>query len=134
MTKREFKIVNKLYRKQLNKQNARFYTESNGLMYFITYLNYLRDIAILDTNLDQLNVDVSVSTLCYALKEYYASIDCINNYYNINNGVVTAKNSTADLNLVAESYNNEKLGHLNNFLILVRDNLSLWVSMYGGKI
>lgn len=104
MRKQQIKQLNKAYRRSFNTLNkALFQSKSAGLVIFIEYLRYLRDLMILSVegDLEKVNrTNTKLATIIAAVAEYEASLSM-----------------------------EQKAFHWNNFCELVKQNMEEWLEL-----
>ena len=125
---KEYKeLYNSYNKKLLAEHKLSFSTLDNNMKYFITYLKYLRDYYLLTDSVAQSEdtVNVKTATLVAAVNEYEKYVNCINNYYKLNDNIAE-KISDESEEEVAKKYNLEKKFHWTNFWQLVMTNMEGW--------
>lgn len=105
MEKTQVKQLKKAYKRSFNALNKSFFkSKTTGLIIFIEYLKYIRDLMILQVegDLEKVNkTNVRLATIIAAIAEYEAS-----------------------------TYNTEqKVFHWNNFCELVKQNMEDWLEL-----
>ena len=127
--KKQFKELYKFYNKELKKcHEINFKNLNNNLDYFITYIRFMRDYYILTENVYDPIQNQKIYYLCLAVQEYDAYYNCIYDYYNISKNMVEIKDKTKTKAEVDEEYRAEMNKHINNFWLLVKDNIEGWLS------
>ena len=124
MKKSCFTSIKKCYNKQLLGIHKRNFEEANNNMeYFVTYLKYLRDYYIINSEINMSKeVDIKVTSIIMAIAEYDAYQTCINKYYNVGN-TITRKNQDESEEEVMEKYGQEKTLHWEKFWQFVNLNM-----------
>lgn len=127
--KKQFKELYKFYDKELKKcHEINFKNLNNNLDYFITYVRFMRDYYILTENVYDPIQNQKIYYLCLAVQEYDAYYNCIYDYYNISKNIVEIKDKTKTKAEVDEEYRAEMNKHINNFWLIVKDNIEGWLS------
>jgi hypothetical protein len=127
--KKQFKDLYKFYNKELKKcHEINFKNLNNNLDYFITYIRFMRDYYILTENVYDPIQNQKIYYLCLAVQEYDAYYNCIYDYYNISKNMVEIKDKTKTKAEVDEEYRAEMNKHINNFWLIVKDNIEGWLS------
>lgn len=127
--KKQFKELYKFYNKELKKcHEINFKNLNNNLDYFITYIRFMRDYYILTENVYDPIQNQKIYYLCLAVQEYDAYYNCIYDYYNISKNMVEIKDKTKTKAEVDEEYRAEMNKHINNFWLIVKDNIEGWLS------
>lgn len=127
--KKQFKELYKFYDKELKKcHEINFKNLNNNLDYFITYVRFMRDYYILTENVYDPIQNQKIYYLCLAVQEYDAYYNCIYDYYNISKNMVEIKDKTKTKAEVDEEYRAEMNKHINNFWLIVKDNIEGWLS------
>lgn len=127
--KKQFKELYKFYDKELKKcHKINFKNLNNNLDYFITYIRFMRDYYILSENVYDPIQNQKIYYLCLAVQEYDAYYNCIYDYYNISKNMVEIKDKTKTKAEVDAEYRAEMAKHINNFWLIVKDNIEGWLS------
>lgn len=123
--KKEFKNIYTAYKDKLGSlSKASLDTPADGLEWFITYLNYLRDKSILVSTENKNITDKSVVSLAIATEEYDLYNSCIFNYYD----QLGRKLTDEPDDVVLDKYNKEKQKHWRAFWVSVTMNLQEWLT------
>ena len=119
----------KYYNKELKKcHKINFKELNNNLDYFITYIRFMRDYYLLTEDVYDPLKNEKLYYLCLAVQEYDAYYNCIHNYYNISKNLVELKDKTKTKAEVDTQYRLERAGHINNFWIIIKENIEGWLS------
>lgn len=126
--KKEYKNLYKAYKKRLTKLHKQtFEQQLLPIDYFVEYLHFLRDKMFLETpytkELGEENIElISIITALDEIKKYN---DCIYNYYNIENGIITHKAEYTEIT-AQEAFQKEKAYHWETFWNLVKLCIDEW--------
>lgn len=126
---KQFKELYKFYNKELKKcHKFNFKNLNNNLDYFITYIRFMRDYYILTEKVYDPIQNQKIYNLCLAVQEYDAYYNCIYNYYDISKNMVKIKDKTKTKAEVDEEYRAEMSTHINNFWLIIKDNIEGWLN------
>jgi hypothetical protein len=100
MGKQQVKQLNKAYKKSFNTLNKSFFqSKTTGLIMFVEYLRYLRDLMILSVDGDLEKIDKTntrLATIITAVAEYEASINTQQSVFHWNNFCELTKQNMED--------------------------------------
>ena len=118
----------KAYNKRLKKlHNQSFKNMDLPLDYFVTYLQFLRDMKLLNRPFkEKLEEDeMDLVSLITAINEFAAFKQCINNCYDVTNGIAKRKVEFTE-ETAQESYRKELAYHWETFWELVKLYMEDW--------
>lgn len=126
---KQYRELYKYYNKELKKcHNINFKELNNNLDYFITYVRFMRDYYLLTEDIYDPMKNQKIYYLCAAVQEYDAYYNCIHNYYNISKNLVELKDKTKTKAEIDKLYRLERAEHINNFWLIVKENIEGWLS------
>lgn len=126
---KQYKELYKFYDKELKRcHKINFKNLNNNLDYFITYIRFMRDYYLLTEKEYDPMKNQKIYSLCIAVQEYDAYYNCIHNYYNISNNMVEIKDKTKTKEEVDELYRAEMAEHIDNFWVVVKENIEGWLN------
>lgn len=131
---RQYKKLKKAYRKVLQGITVQSFNNKASLLdYLYTYLQYLRDEALLNCLGDPKN-DKTVAALYTATEEYKAYCTCITKYYDISRNVPVRLDTAKSDAEVAQLYGAERLTHWRAFWSIIKEHMEDWIVDYESAI
>lgn len=121
--------LQKAYKLKLQEQlNKNINELSSPMDYFITYLKFLRDYHLYETqdSLEETIKDVKIISIMTAIEEYEKFQNCIHNYYNVSKQTISRKENYSEEE-ASTKYANEKKFHWNAFWNLINLNMESWM-------
>ena len=121
--------LNKFYNKQLKRIHKENFGKTNNLEYFVTYLQYMRDLSILSKPLEiDGEPNIQVNSLIATINAYYEYKNCILKYYHVtSNGTLEPNRTDQTKAEVLTAYSKERGLHWQHFWQLVYLNIEDWM-------